>query len=151
MGTINMFQLPSHPTNFSPLFFSPYSYYLLICVPNLYFPLSFVLFLLCHPLLVIPRPFAVLRRQRRPVCLMSWTSCLLFCWQPYGLFVLETAWHCWDSGCRTSFHRFDTFHNVTYSMYNWISLFPATQLKISFTHMHIFLLTRQQHNSIMLF
>ena len=74
-----------------------------LCHYLLFWPQSFTFFPspLCHPLLVIPPP----PRQSRPVCLTSWTSCPLFFWQPSGPCVLETAWPCWDSGCRTSFPR----------------------------------------------
>lgn len=102
---------------------------------------SFLLFLLCHLLLVIPHPSAnppPRPRQNRPVCLMSWTSCLLFCWQPSGPCALETAWHCWDSGYRTSFPRWDPFQNVTHIQ--CITPFPGchsieeTSISSHFTH-----------------
>lgn len=79
---------------------------------NLFSPLFGFLFSSVKASLSSHIPLLSTRRQNRPVCHMSWTSCLLFCWQPSGLCVHETAWHCWDSGHRTSLHRYDTLQCI---------------------------------------
>lgn len=125
MGTINMSQLPcSPPKNFLLLFLSPYS------IPFFFFFFTLILYFLNSLLLstvtssLSPHiPLLSCPRQNRPVCLMSWTSCPLFCWQPSGPCVLETAWHCWDTGYRTSFPRWDPFHNGNHI--HWKTQFPG--------------------------
>lgn len=74
--------------------------------PILDFPHSFP-FPLCLLVLVIPHPSLPSPRQSRPVCLTLWTSCPLFYSPPSGLCVPETAWHCWGSGYRANFPRWD--------------------------------------------